>query len=200
MTVIFQITISFYKAFVGFVIFVVHRFCFLCIGVCDIIIRKLIIDYRQWPGKTSRKGRILWKRKHFGMDETSPLDFLCFFNSCIEPDYVLRPNVSLYALTDTEAFFVETPAGVYIYSSKVHPFFFIAQFLYAQNVIKMSITFFFSIAGKIGEPTVPVIWIANTGRCGGTMLCQIFESVPGTLVMHEPDPPQRLWRLQTNCD
>ena len=185
------IAISFYKAFVGFLIFTAHRFCCLCTGVFDIISRKLIVDYRRSTRNTARKGRILWKRKHFVMDETSPLDFICFFISNLKPEAVLRPNVSLYSFTDTEALFVETAEDINIYSSKVHPFFFVAQFLHAKNVIKMSITDFVSLAERIGDPKIPVIWIPNTGRCGGTMLCQVFETVPGTLAMHEPDPPQR---------
>ena len=85
-----------------------------------------------------------------------------------------------------------------IYSSKVYPFFFVAQYRYAKNVIKMPIADFVSLADEIGDPTVPVVWISNTGRCGGTMLCQVFETVPGTLVMHECDPPISLWHLQAD--
>ena len=136
--------ITFYKAFVGFLRYTTHRFCCLCIGVCDFIIGKLIVDYRQSTGSSAQQGRILWKQKHFEMDETSPFDFLCFFNLRVKPDYVLRPNVSLYALSNEEAIFVETAENVNIYSSKVHPFFFVAQFRYAKNVIKMSITQFVS--------------------------------------------------------
>ena len=40
----------------------------------------------------------------------------------------------------------------------------------------------------VGDPQVPVIWLSNTGRSRGTMLCQVFESVPGTLAIMEPDP------------
>ena len=53
-----------------------------------------------------------------------------------------------------------------------------AQFLFANYVIKMSITEFIALAERIGEPHIPVICVSNTGRCGGTMLCQMFESVP----------------------
>ena len=191
-----QTAIIFYRAFVGFLIFAAHRFCCLCIGLCGFIIRKLIVDNRQSMGNSAQQGRVLWKQKHFEMDETSPFDFLCFFISRLKPDSVLRPNVSLYALTDKEAIFVETAENVNIYSSKVHTFFFVAQFLHAKNIIKMSIKDFVSLAEKIGDPTVPVSWISNTGRCGGTLLCQMFESVPGTLVIHEPDTPLPLWHLQ----
>ena len=91
---------------------------------------------------------------------------------------------------------METPETVNVYSSDVHPFFFTAQFLRAKKVIKMSIIDFVSLAEKIGDPTVPVTWVSNIGRCGGTMLCQMFESVPGTLVIHELDAPQYVYPLR----
>ena len=194
----YETVIKFCRYFVGFTIYVFYRLCCLCIGVCGVIINNLIIGnhHSTGTGNSAQKGQILWKWKHYEMDYTSQSDFLCFFNSRVKPDSVLRPNVSLYALTDKEAFFVETAENVNIYSSKVHPFFFVAQFKYARNVIKMSITDFVSLAEMIGDPTVPVIWISNTGRCGGTMLCEVLESVPETLLIHESDPPLHLWRLQ----
>ena len=174
----------------------VYRFCRFCIGVCDNIISKLIVENRQSEWNTAQYGRILWKQKHVEMDEPSPFDFLCFFSSRVNPDSVLQPNVSLYAITSKEAIFVETPENININRSNVHPFCFVSQFLYAKNVIKMSITEFVGLAERIGDPTVPVIWISNTGRCGGTMLGQVFESVPGTLFMNESHSLQNLWHLQ----
>ena len=191
----YQTAITFFRAFVGICVYVLYRICCLCVGICDNIINKLILKNRNSTGKCAQYGRIVWKRKHFEMDKTSPADFLCFCYSSVHPDFILRPNVSLYAVTKEEAIFVETDE-IDIYSSKVHPFFFVAQFLYARNVIKIPITELSSLAENIGDPTVPVIWISNTGRCGGTMLSQVFETVPGTLVIQEPDPPLPLWNLK----
>ena len=182
-------TNNLFRCLVGFIIYLVYRICRLLVDVCDDIANVFFVDKRKSPGYTAKHGRILWKRKHFEMKFASSFDFMCFFISRVKPEYVLRQNVSLYALTNKEAIFVETAKDVDIHSSKVHPFFFVAQFRYARNVIKMSISDFVSLAEKIGDPAVPVILISNTGRCGGTMLCQMFESLPGTLVMQEPDPP-----------
>ena len=130
------------------------------------------------------------------MLDASSLDFLCMFRTRVKPDYVLKPNVSLYALTSKEAIFVETPDQIDIYSSDVHPFLLPAQFLNATTVIKMPITDFVSLADKIGDPTVPVIWMSSTGRCGGTMLSQMLESVPGTQAIHQPDAPTNVYALR----
>ena len=35
----------------------------------------------------------------------------------------------------------------------------------------------------------------NTCRCGGTLLSQMCESVPGTLVIQEPDSPSNVYNL-----
>ena len=192
----FNTVVNFYQFFVGFSIYLLFRFCRLCLCVLDFIIRKIAIETRQSRGNTAQYGRILWRRKIFVMDEPASIDFLCLFASRVKPDYVLRQNVTLYALTGKEAIFVETPKRLDIYSSNTHPFSFVGQFLYAKSVIKMSITDFVALAEQIGDPAVPVMWISNTGRCGGTMLCQIFESVPGTLLIHEPHAALNLCHLR----
>ena len=118
--------VNFFRYFVGLAIFLMYRLCRLCIGVCEVLFFR---NYHlKGTGNSVLKGRILWKWKHFEMD-TSPSDFLCLFNSRVRPDSVLRPNVSLYALTDKEAIFVETAKNINIYNSKVHPFFFVSQYL-----------------------------------------------------------------------
>ena len=195
MDAIFKIAFNFFRAFVGFSIYMVYRICLLCACLFHVIIRKHITKTRQSTEKSARYGRILWKRKHFELDEPSSSDFLCLFSSRVTPDSVLRPNVSLYTLTPDEAIFVETDDKVNIYNSNIHPFVFLAQFKYANSVIKMSITEFVALAEKIGDPVVPVIWVSNTGRCGGTMLGQVFESIPGTLVINEQHPPFNLCHL-----
>ena len=139
----------------------------------------------------AQHGRVLWKMKRYAFKEASHVDFLCKFRTRVKPEFVQRLNVSLYSITRKEAIFVETPADLIIYSSDIHPFFMAAQYLKATNVIKISIRDFVRLAEKIGDPKVPVIWVSNTGRCGGKMLCQMFESVPGTLTIHEPDAPYR---------
>ena len=129
------------------------------------------------------------------MSIASPMDFLCAFRQRVKPEYALKPNISLYAVTKGEAIFVETPQNMNIFHSDTHPFAFVSQFLNATKVIKMSVGDFVRLTEKLGDPTVPVVWISNTGRCGGTMLSQLFETIPGTLVIHEPDPPTNLYHL-----
>ena len=166
--------------------------------VLDYVLNFFEFKSHQPTMESAKLGRIMWKQKFYNMGLVSPYDFICLFRTRVKTEYVLRPNVSLYSLTTTEAIFVETPTGMNIYSSDVHPFFFVAQFLNATKVIKMSIKDFVSLAEKIGDPRASVIWMSNTGRCGGTMLCQIFDTVPGILVINEPDPPSNVFHLHAN--
>ena len=137
-------------------------------------------------------GRILYKRRLHLWAYAHVKDFLCIYSSSVEPEYVLKPNVSLYSLSKEEAVFVETEGDINIYSSDVSPFLNLVQFDYSINVIKMPIDSFHALAEKVGDPSVPVIWISNTFRCGGTILAQIFEKIPGTLLVSEPEAPTNI--------
>ena len=131
--------------------------------------------------------RILWKRKWIEVAECTPGDFLTWPLSNVHPKYILKQNVSLYAITKDVAVFIETPEGIDIQRSDVHPFLYMAQFEQCQRVITIPIQFFHRLAGEIGDPSCQVILLSNTGRCGSTIVGQIIESVPGTLLMSEPD-------------
>ena len=137
--------------------------------------------------KSAQISRVLWRRKCFMMDITSSRDFLTTVGSNIHPDYVLKPSVSLYAITKDEAVFVETPDEIKLFRSDIHPFLYVAQFQYCQRVITMPIRSFHKLANDIGSSTAPVIWLSNTGRCGSTIIGQLFESVQGTILMSEND-------------
>ena len=127
------------------------------------------------------------KRKLLEVAENTPGDFLTWPLSNVHPKYILKRNVSLYAITKDVAVFVETPEGKDIHRSDVHPFLYMAQFEKCQRVITIPIQFFHRLAGEIGDPSSQVILLSNTGRCGSTIVGQIIESVPGTLLMSEPD-------------
>ena len=106
---------------------------------------------RQLMTESAQQSWILWRKKLSNGLEHSPADFLCAFSSPVTPEYVLRPTVSLYAITDKEAVFVETPEMINIYNLDVNPFFYVAQFIYAKKVIKMSIKDFVTLAENWGS-------------------------------------------------
>ena len=187
---------NFFKYFIRIAAYSLYRFCWMCVYVSECFTNTFGFKRHQETMKSAILGRIMWRQKFYNMRHVSLHDFICLNRSRVRPDYVLRPNVSLYSVTTKEAIFVETPEDINIYSSDVHPFFFVAQFLNASKVIKILIKDFVTLADKIGDPTASVIWISNTGRCGGTMLCQVFETLPGTLVINEPDTPTNVYNLR----
>ena len=174
-------------------------YCFSSlIAVFNGAMKRIIFRNSSTSVASVQKGRVLMRCKLSMMHPVSPNDFLCLYTSRVDDrDYVLRPNVTLYCVTKHEAVFIETESDCNIYSSDENPFFYVAQFCRAKYVIRMSIESFHGLAEKIGDPSLPVIWVSNTGRCGSTMLCQVFESAPGTIVMSEPDVISNI-SLQTN--
>ena len=185
-----------FKCFIRLAAYTLYLFCWMSLRVLDYISNAFVFKSHQSTMKSAKLGRIMWRQKLSNFAFAEPFDFICLFRTSVKPEYVLQPNVSLYSISAKEAIFVETPTNVNIYSSDVHPFFFHAQFRNATKVIKMSIKDFVSLAEKIGDPRASVMWMSNTGRCGGTMLSQIFETVPETQVIHEPSPPSNVFRLR----
>ena len=175
-------------------IYVVYLVLLKLCCVINCVLDKFIVNSSE---NNAQVGMILWRRKISTYHTSSPMDFLCVFSSRVLPEYVLRPNVALYCITKKEAIFVETAGNVNIYSSDENPFLYLAQYTRGINVIKMSIHTFYTLADSICDPTVPVIWLSNIGRCGSTMLCQVFEKVPGNLVLSEPDAPLKVCDMQS---
>ena len=194
-----KILIDFFKFFWSVLVYEVYCFVYALITAVDTALDRTKFRNGHSFETSAQLGTILWKRKLSPISLVSPRDFLCMYLSRVRPDYVLRPSVSLYSVTEKEAIFVETDETVNIYSSDVNPFLYIAQFNRSKKVIKMPLQSFHQLAENIGDSKIPVIWLSNTGRCGSTILCQVFESVPGTLVLAENDTPQNIvYLLKSN--
>ena len=178
----------FIRLFVSVVIYATFRLLYSAVAICNAILRRTIFKGHQ-EMEACLFGRILWKRKFHEFEIHSERDFICIYSSSVSPEYIFKPNVSLYSLSKHEAVFVETEEDIDIYSSDESPFFIFAQFNRCKSVIKIPISCFHALADKVGGPSLPVIWVSQTGRCGSTILCQVLEHIPGTLVIAEPDPP-----------
>ena len=189
------VAVNFIRYFIRLSVYSLYCFCWYFSSVLDYIVHILLLVNQHSANTTARAGRIWWRKKFSIMSVSSAMDFICAYRTRVKPEYVLKSNIVLYVVTKKEAIFVETPEMVNIFSSDTHPFLFVAQFLNATKVITMCISDLLSLADKIGNPRLPVVWISNTGRCGGTLLSQLFETVPGTLVIHEPEPPTNLYHL-----
>ncbi|KAL5006253.1 hypothetical protein ScPMuIL_015059 [Solemya velum] len=130
---------------------------------------------------------IKWRRKIVVANIADPSDFVTVHNCFKHPSYVLHSNVSLYCITKEEAVFVETPDDINIYSKKMNQYLYKAQFYYAKRLISMPLASFHKIAQDLGDPRIPVVWVSSTGQCGSTMFSNIFATLPGTILLAEPD-------------
>ena len=100
---------------------------------------------------------------------TAHEEFLC-------PIYILRDNVSLMCFNQSGAVFVETSPIVDVYSSRTNPFSYNAQYEHAKRLIVLPFFAFHKLAAEVGDPVKKIVWMSGTGRCGSTLVSQIFEN------------------------
>jgi hypothetical protein len=114
-------------------------------------------------------------------------NFLLIHKKYVHPNYVMRDNITLMGVAENTAFFVALPPEVDVFSSDLHPFMYVTQFRHATHIIVMPMTSFHRLSEEVGDPEADVVLLSNTGRCGSTLLAQVFEAIPSTIVMSEPD-------------
>jgi len=132
--------------------------------------------------------KIGFRAKSWDVLPASLDQFLLFHCDYVHPRTVCQDHITLLTVTPELAFFVVLPAkDVDIYSSDLNAFMYVAQFKYATHLVVMPISSFYRLADELGDPKAQVVLLSNTGRCGSTLLAQMFEAVPKTLVMSEPD-------------
>lgn len=130
---------------------------------------------------------IKWRRKIHPLDFADPSNFITFHNTFKHPNCVLKPEVSLYCITKKEAVFIEVKENVNIFHAKKGSNFYTQQFENAIRLITVPLGVFQKLGQDLGDPRMPVIMISSTGRCGATLLSRMFQEVPGTLIVEEPD-------------
>ena len=110
-------------------------------------------------------------------------DFILFPSSWEKIDYVLQPDLSLYCLTATHAVFVE---GIKGGMTSGDSFMNSSQFLSARRVVTVPIDLFLKYADSLEPPQNKVVIIRNCGRCGSTLLCQMFDRTGFCVSLSEP--------------
>ena len=121
------------------------------------------------------------------LQPSGPENFITTHHSFQHPKYILKDNVTLYYVNREEAVLVESDADVDVAHSKHGSFMRIAQFYNAKKVILMPIHSFHKMAEQIGDVKGTLIFATNTGRCGSTLLSQIFEETGKSVAISEPD-------------
>ena len=95
-----------------------------------------------------------------------------------------HPNISLYCLDDLNrrAIFVETPPDVDLLQA---PFYYNAQYQYAQRLFAMSYADFHRLADSIEVGNLILIY--SISRCGSTLISRALSTVDGVQSLSEPD-------------
>ena len=135
----------------------------------------------------------IWWRGKFSplIMPNSILNFVTVHNRFDHPSVVLRDNVTIYAITSSYVMFVEAKDGVDVTNTDFSSFMKIAQFIYAKKVIILPIEAFHRLADQLGDPE-GLVFVGNTGRCGSTLLCRIYEETGKCVAFTEPDVITRL--------
>ena len=115
----------------------------------------------------------------------SPVNFMYTHLEYLHPNEVLkRDNITLQGVDGNYAWFCVTDKNVNVYDLKKFPFVWVAQYLMAKELILVPIWAFLRLAEEeVPDPGTDgrdVIMIFNTARCGSTLLCQMFDTLPNT--------------------
>eukprot|EP00088_Acartia_fossae_P003090 TRINITY_DN11281_c0_g1_i9.p1 TRINITY_DN11281_c0_g1~~TRINITY_DN11281_c0_g1_i9.p1 ORF type:complete len:428 (-),score=43.81 TRINITY_DN11281_c0_g1_i9:138-1421(-) len=133
--------------------------------------------------------KILWRAKlHEALDADVEKNFMLKFESYQDLNYLLKENVSLYSFSKSgeEVSFVQVEEGEDVYSSKHGPFLYISQYNLATHIITLKTDVLLKFVESLEVPDTKIIFVANTGRCGSTLLAQMFENLSGLKVLSEP--------------
>ncbi len=130
------------------------------------------------------------------MFQADRTDFTLGASTFAPPEIVLSdPQWSLYCLDriNRQALFVKTPGNLDITDSA---FLFQSQFTNAQEVLSIDFSTFHQLASTLQPDSSRILFVHSVGRCGSTLMSQVFRALPSTCSLSEPDPATLLteWR------
>ena len=114
-------------------------------------------------------------------------------------DIIFEPNITLMSLDDNHAIFAQCHPDTDPHSHDVGPFFYINQYNHCTKILTVPLADFVNAMQRNNcdvntvnsisnlDSSMNVILLSNTGRCGSTLLTQLFESLPATVAISEPE-------------
>ena len=105
------------------------------------------------------------------------------------PNIVLNPNASLMGINKRFAIFAICNESTNVFNHKVGPFFYINQFNHCTHLIRVPLRSFVRLGEQVGDFPLRAkfVLLSNTGRCGSTLLTQLFEEMPNAVAISEPE-------------
>jgi len=113
-------------------------------------------------------------------------NFSTTIGDVVDASVVMQPNISLYCLDhpNRRFIFVETPESVDL---SQHPFFFQAQLEYAQRLVAVPYDVLHQMAAQAPLEGEKLILLYSVGRCGSTLLSEVFNQLDDVVSLSEPD-------------
>ncbi len=122
-------------------------------------------------------------------------NFITTHDGFVEPEYVLRDDITLLQVTKTYALFVQQdPTMAPAFSSKYN-FATAGQVITGRYIIKMPIGSFLKLAEELECQEEKIVLIHNIGRCGGTLLTSCFDHTGRAVAWCEPRVLDNVLRL-----
>ena len=123
------------------------------------------------------------------VDPLLPIDecnFLMTHDSFVEPEYVLRDDVSMIHLTKTYALFVQQDSTMAPAFDSKFDFAPAGQIITGRYVIKLPIESFLKLGEEMECEEEKIVLLHNIGRCGGTLLNSCFGHTRRAVTWCEP--------------
>ncbi len=113
-------------------------------------------------------------------------NFVLTHQDFVDPDYVLRDSVTLLQVTKDTAIFIEGKKGMPPAFSMSHSFSTLGQIVTGEYIIVMSLPTFLRLSDKLEDNGSAMVFLHNTARCGGSLMCNILEHTGQIVAWNEP--------------
>lgn len=132
---------------------------------------------------------VKWRMRKFELEGPNfRKHFLLRHERYTHPDVVLSPDVTLMSIDSSFAVFAVCDKNKHdVLSHTTGPFMYINQFNHCSQVIRMPLQSFLKLSEHVGDPLAKLVILSNTGRCGSTLLTQLYEELPNTVAISEPE-------------
>lgn len=169
---------------VCYVLYLWLRNLFLCI---QRLIRRSFSKGNRQRTEQAECMKILWRKKYHPFLVANGSDFVGLHEGIRSPDCILPADVSLYSIDGTTATFVQMPSSVPLYSPGNIPHMYVTQYKKAVKLIQMPLEVFCQVAGGLPIPSVPVVLLSNTAKCGCSVLMDSVHATGQIQTLWEPD-------------
>ncbi len=137
---------------------------------------------------------------------TDECNFIMTHDGFVEPEYVLRNDVSLLHLTKTYALFIQQDPTMAPAFDSMFDFAPVGQIITGRYVIKLPIESFLKLGEEMECQEEKIVLLHNIGRCGGTLVNSCFGHTRRAVTWCQPralDNALRLgnfaWDRKTSC-